>query len=416
MPASVLAQLANVREVFNTHLLFGLGVLLVGSFFFGRLAERAKLPSITGCIVAGFILGPSVSGLIGPDLEGPLTSVTEAALAIIALAIGSQFNLDKVRKIGRAVLIITLSQLLLTFGVVTAALVLIGLELPAAALLGAIASATAPEATVAIVRALRARGSFVDHLYGVVALDDAGCILLFSIVMALAGSSFGGEVIPLPLMVLHATREIVFSVAIGLAGGFLLHILVRGLTRENEVLLASLGLVLLMTAVSSILHCSTLLACMAAGAALVNLSRRNYRVFRYIEPLAPLLYAAFFAIAGTKLSLSVFATGRMVALGLLFVFSRGLGKYYGVLLGSVAAGSPAPIRRLMGLCMLPQGGVAIGLVIFLQTSRIFSAGWSERTLEISALMVGVVLFSVFVNALIGPPLTSYAVGRGAVLR
>ena len=411
----ILGYLVQIRDTFSSHLVFGLGILLVGSYFLGRLAERAGLPSITGFLIAGFVLGPSMSGLIHAGLRGPLGSVTEIALAIIALVIGSEFNVAKIRKVGRAVLLITLVQLMLTFVAVTAALSIAGLALPEAALLGAIATATAPAATVAIVRSLRARGSFVDHLYGIVALDDAGCVLLFSVVLALTGSSFGGEGVALPAMLLHALIEIGASVLIGLAGGSALHLLTRSLSRENEVLVVSLGFVFLVTAISTALDLSPLLASMTAGASLANLSGRNFRIFRNLEQLAPPLYAAFFAVAGTELSITVFRSGHVVILGIVFVLARAAGKYVGVSAGSSMARTDMLIRRYLGLCMLPQAGVAIGLALFLQASPVF-AGASAEAAEIARTIVGIVLFSVFFNEIIGPPLSKLAVEKGATLR
>ena len=167
--------LLGFRDVVNVHPVFGIGILLVGSFFLGRLAARVGIPSITGFIIAGLLLGPNLMGMIHTDLHDELGAVTEVALAVIALVIGSEFSIRKLRRTGRAVLVITAAQMLLSFSAVTLLLWLTGLmPIEAAALLGAVASATAPAATVAIVRDLKARGPFVDHLYGVVALDDAG--------------------------------------------------------------------------------------------------------------------------------------------------------------------------------------------------------------------------------------------------
>ena len=407
----ILIWLLEIRDVVSIHPVFGVGILLVGSFLLGRLALKVGIPAITGFIIAGMILGPSLTGMVHSDLHDELGAITEVALACIALVIGSEFSLTKLRRTGRAVVIITLVQMFLSFGAVTAVLWLTGLmPLAAAALLGAVASATAPAATVAIVRDLKARGPFVDHLYGVVALDDAGSVLLFSIVAAFAGASFGGGETNILHSVMHAVREIGGSLLLGAVVGWLIHLSTSGRGRTNEVYIVSLGLIFLLTAVATTFGLSALLAGMTAGAVLANMGRGAFRVISSLEQLSPPLYATFFAIAGTELSFSIFSTGRVLLMGALFITARALGKYYGVWGGARMAGSNPLIRKYLGLAMLPQAGVAIGLALYIQAAPFF-AGHEE----LASTMVSIVLMSVFVNELAGPPISKFAVVRGATL-
>ncbi len=401
--------LMQLRDEFSRHIVFGMGVLLTGSYFMGRLAEKLNLPSITGFILAGLLIGPSCLGLVHTDLEGALASVTEIALALIALVIGSEFRLKKLKSIGKPVLLITIFQMTATFLLVTIGLMLAGMKSEIAALLGAIASATAPAATVAIIRNLKARGPFVDHLYGVVALDDAGCVLLFGLVSAVASNTLGADTGAL-LTILHAVTEILLSLLIGAVAGWLLHLLTRSSRRKNEMLIICLGILLLLSAVANLFHLSALLAAMTTGAVLTNLSRRTHRIITTMDSLSPPLYASFFAIAGTELNLSILTSGNVLLLGGIFVLARAVGKIGGVFAGASAAGSDRLIKKYLGLGMLPQAGVAIGLVLFLQSMPYFMANT-----EISATIVNVVLFSVLVNELAGPPLSRYAVTRGATL-
>ncbi|MCP4646345.1 MAG: hypothetical protein GY852_01250, partial [bacterium] len=316
-------------------------------------------------IIAGLLLGPSCTGMVHSDLHDELGAVTEVALAVIALVIGSEFSLLKLRRTGRAVVIITAFQMFLSFGMVTAVLWLTGLvPLSAAALLGAVASATAPAATVAIVRDLKARGPFIDHLYGVVALDDAGCVLLFSLVAAFAGASLGGGETGILHSVLHAGKEIGGSLLLGGITGWLIHVFTAGRGRSNEVYIVSLGMICLLTAVATTFNLSPLLAGMTAGAILANLGRGAFRVITSLEQLSPPLYAVFFAIAGTELSFSVFSQGPVLLMGVLFILTRAAGKYYGVWIGAHTAGSSPLIKKYLGLSMLPQAGVAIGLALY----------------------------------------------------
>ncbi|HDR91281.1 MAG TPA: hypothetical protein ENN75_03420, partial [candidate division Zixibacteria bacterium] len=179
------------RDILNQHVIFGVGVLLLGGYFFGKLAQRLKLPAVTGYIVAGLLLGDSFTGLIHVQMTPNLRIITDIALGIIAVTIGGEFNRSKLRRLGMDIVVITAIQLVATFAIVSAALFLFKLPLVYSLLLGAIASATAPAATVVIIQELRARGDYVDTLYGVVALDDAGCVVLFALVFAFVASFAG---------------------------------------------------------------------------------------------------------------------------------------------------------------------------------------------------------------------------------
>lgn len=411
MYENIVSAVITFRETVSLHPVFGIGILLVGSWFLGRFAAALRLPSITGFILAGLLLGPSVLGLVHSDLHDELGIITEVALAVIALVIGSEFSAAKLRRTGRPVIIITTVQLVLTFTAVFFTLYVTGLaQLPAALVLGAIATATAPAATVAIVRELKARGPFIDHLYGIVALDDAGCVLIFSLAMAVAGSALGGAAEGIAGVLLHGLREIAGSLALGVAAGLALRHATARSSRANEIYIVSLGLLCLMTAVATTYGFSPLLAGMAAGTVLANSRHGSWKVIASLEQISPPMYAAFFAIAGTELNLASFAGGGILWMGVLFVLARALGKYFGVRLGAGLAGSEPLIRKYLGFAMLPQAGVAIGLALFVQSSPVL-----KGHPEFAATIVSVTLFSVFVNELTGPPISRYALVRGATL-
>ena len=355
MFGNIWSALLGFRDVVNVHPVFGIGILLVGSFFLGRLAAKVGIPSITGFIIAGLLLGPNCMGMIHTDLHDELGAVTEVALAVIALVIGSEFSIRKLRRTGRAVLVITAAQMFLSFTAVTLLLWLTGLmPLEAAALLGAVASATAPAATVAIVRDLKARGPFVDHLYGVVALDDAGCVLLFSIVAAFAGGSLGGGDSNLIHGILHAVREIGGSLILGGLTGWLIHVFTVKKGRANETYIVSLGMLCVLTAICTTFGFSPLLAGMTAGAVLANMGGGAFKIIASLEQLSPPLYATFFAIAGTELSFKVFSSGPTLVMGAVFILARAFGKYFGVFAGAAAAKSNQLIRKYLGNSILIQ--------------------------------------------------------------
>lgn len=380
----------------------------------GVLAAKIKLPKITGYIVAGLLVSESVSGVFPSHMNESFKIITEVALGLIALTIGAEFSASKLRRIGRAAIVITVVQILATFVVVTGGLLLFGTEVPFALLLGAVATATAPAATVAVVQSLRARGRFVDYLYSVVALDDAGCVILFSVVFAFTAQLLGGgtEVgSGMAAGILHTLMEMSFSLLLGVLGGIVLHRITKDKHATNEILIVLLGIIFMTTAFAIVFHLSPLLTNMATGCTLVNLSARNQRLFRILEPFTPPLYALFFVIAGTELRLDVILRGDILLLGSVFILARAVGKYGGIWAGCALSGIGKPIRGNLGWCMLPQAGVAIGLILLIQTSPLMQ-GLSAGQQAVIHNMVNIVLLSVFVNELVGPPLSKMAIIRG----
>lgn len=398
----------------NGHPLLSLGVLILAGYLLGRLCQALRLPTITGYIVAGLLLSHSVSGIIGRDTVGSLGPFTEVALGFIALTIGGEFQLAKLRRTGSKILIITLFEAVLAALVVALAL---GLLLPFsyALLLGAIAAATAPAATVVIVRELRARGEFIDYLFGVVAFDDAVSVLLFSIGFAavtplLAGADGSGAQVLAALG--GGLAEIGLSAVAGALAALAMHAAAGGRKRAGEVLLITLGVLFLTTALVTALGLSALIANMVAGFLLVNLAPRNRRIFASFEPLTPPVFALFFILAGAELDLGVFSRGLVALLGVVYLAARFGGKAAGVTLGALLVRAPAAVRRYLSFCLFPQAGVAIGLALVVQSSPLFSAA-PEAVREMLRMLVNVVLFSVFVNELIGPLISRYGILRGA---
>ncbi|MBI9100282.1 MAG: cation:proton antiporter [Spirochaetaceae bacterium] len=398
------------KELLSQHTIFVIGLLLIFGYILGKLADKIRLPEITGYIISGLLMGDAVFKVI--PLHSDLSIVTDIALALIALTIGGEFYITKLKVMGKEVMILTVFQILLTYIVVSVSLFLFKMELPFALLMGAIATATAPAATVAIVQSLRAHGKFIDRLYGIVAMDDAGAVIIFSVTFAIAtgmlspheaAGSHGAL-----LLIFHAFQEIIFSVAVGALFGFLIHKVTTKHTNTGEVLILTLALVLVETALAIFFHLSPLLSNMAAGAVLINISPRNHRIFRILEPLSPPIYALFFIIAGTELNPVILMQKEILLFGMVFILSRALAKYFGVSLGAKVAKSAHNIRRYLGLCMLPQAGVAIGLVLMIQASPVIQT-MTEAQQNIIVLMVNVVLLAVFFNELTGPPLSKYAI-------
>ena len=393
--------------------LFAIGLLLIGGYFTGKFLAKIGLPEVTGFLIAGIFLGESFLGFIPHHMNNLLKGITEIALSLIAITIGGEFYLTKLKRLGEKVVIITVVQIAVTFGLVSIALYLFGMDISFAMLLGAIASATAPAATVAIVQALRAYGSFVDYLYGVVALDDAGAVVLFGVIFAFVSNILTPSTVSFSAIniVFIAVFEVLVSLIIGSLFGFLLHIITRKIGNNNELLIISLSLVLITTAISIVFHLSHLLTNMALGAVLINLSPRNHRIFKELERLSPPIYALFFIIAGTELNPKIILNKNILLLGFVYILFRMVGKYYGVYIGCSISKTTTSIKKYLGYCMFPQAGVALGLVLLIQTSPIISV-LSETNRIIVDNMVNIILLSVFVNELIGPPISKYGIIKG----
>ena len=390
--------------------LISVGMMLVIGYLLGRGAEKVRLPEISGFLMTGFLMGPYMGNIITSQGATDLLLVTEIALGLICFTIGAELYLPKLHRQRRQVGWITTGQIVGSFGLVFLLLRLASVELPFAFLLAAVAGTTSPAATVVIVQSLRARGVYVDYLFGTVALGDVVAIVLFSIIFAVAPALLG-------LVVFTSVYDIIvpvalrmgLSIVLGLAGGVVIHIITRRHDHNGEILIVTAGIIVLGSAVATSLGLSPLLLNIASGGMVVNMSARNVRIFRTLEPLTPPIYALFFVIAGTKLDPALLVDPTVLLLGSLFVLGRGLGKYAGTRVVMSRNKMDATIRRWLGISLLPQAGIALGLILMLPQ---LNHGGSDTVQAGTLLAVNVVLFAVFVNEVAGPPLSRLAVVRG----
>jgi len=376
---------------------FGIAILLGVGLLIAKLTQLVRLPSVTGFILAGLLLGPSGLSLVTVDMVGhKLDHFTQIALMLIAFGIGEHVELRRLGSVARDVGYISVVQAVASFGLVTAgtwmtAWLVAGPETTAndqiilALLLGAVAVATAPAAILHVVRELGARGPLTSTLMAVVAVDDGLAIMIFGLAVSTAHQLVGAGGTPLQALA-ACLYEIGASLAIGIATGFLIDIVLHKMHNRGEMLTAGLALLLLCGEMTRMLHLSPLLAGMMAGFTIINRAERDVRLFRALNAFEPPIYVLFFTLAGVHLDLSALRLAGWV--GLTYFLARILGKYCGTWLGAVLSGADRTVRNYLGLALLPQAGVAIGLV-FMISSDPQLAPWS--TIITPVVLAGVVL-------------------------
>lgn len=341
----------------GTGVLLVLSVILFAGFIMTRLTNTLNLPKVSGYIMAGILIGPCGLDLIPKDLIGHMGFVSDLALAFIAFGVGKFFKKEVIKKTGPKIIVITMFEALMAgFLVTVCALVFFHLDLDFALILGAIATATAPASTMMTINQYKAKGEFVNVLLQIVALDDVVCLMAFSIVAAVArrdvSQAFSMSEVMMPIAY--------NLMALGLGffcGYFLSRLLIPARSRDNRLILA-IAMLLGISGICAALDISPLLACMMFGAAYINLTR-DKKLYRQINNFTPPVMSIFFIVSGMNLDLAALKT--VGAIGVSYFVIRIVGKYLGTYLSCWLTGMSRPIRNYMGLALIPQAGVAIGL-------------------------------------------------------
>jgi NhaP-type Na+/H+ or K+/H+ antiporter len=392
------------------NLVLALGIMIIAGFFGGMLAHRFKFPRITGYIIAGVLLSPSLLNIISGTTIDDLDVFTSIALGIIAYSIGGSLHWESIKKLEKSIFLIgpfqSIGTFILSILVITflaplfldiPGATILSVYFPMAFVIGAMASATAPAAILALVREYRAEGPLTTTLLSVVALDDAIAIILFSIALGLAqplvGSTQGfslSQVLLLPLL------KILESVAIGAVLGLALIYIARWVKTRALLLAVVLGTILLCVGITELLDISGIMANMVVGFIVVNRLKRG-EMFLVIDDIEDVIFALFFVLAGLHFDLGVMQTAGILAL--LIVVSRFAGKYLGTRAGATIAGAPEPVKKYLGLALMPKAGVTLGLALLAQ--RAFPT--------FGDIIFNSILASVIINELFAPFLVRYAI-------
>lgn len=344
-------------------ILFPIGLMLLSGLLFGRIAKKLTLPNVTGYLVAGLVLGPYVLGVVSAETASSLAVVSEIALGFIALSIGAEFKLSYFREVGAAPVVIAALEGLMASVCVTCALLAIGQPLTLSLVLGAIASATAPAATIMVIRQYNAHGPVTKTLLSVVALDDAVALIAFGFAVAIARSVTGGG--DLLRSVAEPFVELGLSVLVGAAAALVMLIPLHFFKKTSNRMCATVALVFITSALASKLGASSLLSCMIFGALLANISKDADDVFRIGDTVTPPVFMLFFVISGAQLNVTLIPTIGLI--GVVYVLLRVVGKVAGATLGAVITHSDSKVRKYLGWTLVPQAGVAIGLTLVADT-------------------------------------------------
>lgn len=388
------------------NLLYYIGIILLTGLVFGKLVTYLKLPHVTGYLIGGIIIGPSLLNIVPHEAASSFGIITEAALGFIAFSIGSEFEINQLKKTGFGVVIITVLEALFAVACVDLAMIfLFKKSIQFSLILGAIAAATAPAATVMVIRQYKAKGPLVDTLLQVVAMDDAVGIIAFSISLALSQAMTGSNSTSLlKQAVLTPAVEILGAAILGLVSGIVLSFFAKKASGEDQLLAMIVATILFTVGVALRFKFSTLIACMILGATVVNLLHSK-RIFSTADRFTSPIFIAFFTIAGVDLNLGIVKSVGLIGIG--YVLFRVVGKLLGAFTGARLAHSPEPVQKYLGFALIPQAGVAIGLSMVAERALPGEMGLAIKTIILGA----TVIYELF-----GPVIAKMAISKAGEIK
>ena len=354
-------MLATWLPVSHTALiLLSLAVIWVAGFLMTRLTKLLRLPNVTGYILAGVAIGPYLLNLVPADIASGMDFMTDAALSFIAFGVGRYLRLDGLKKSGLGIIVLTVCEALVAAALVTLTMYYVfHLSLAFSLLLGAIGSATAPASSLMTIRQYRAKGEFVDTLVQVVALDDAVALIAFSVCAAVAEASehsgaMDAAVVLMPLL------ENIIALAVSVGLGFLLNLLINKRRSKDHRLVLACAFIFGMAALCSSMDISPLLSMMVMGTVYANI-HEDKSLFKQLNRMTPPILLMFFVLSGMRLNVPALATAGVI--GVTYFIVRIVGKVLGAYIGARLGHRPASVRRYLGLALIPQAGVSIGLAV-----------------------------------------------------
>ena len=409
----------------TSSILISLSIALLVGLLLSRLAKLVKLPAVTAYLIAGILIGPYILGAFNipglgvteEQLPG-FSIISDVALGFIAFSMGNEFRLSHLKKIGKQATIIGIVQALFTALVVDAILIVLHFIMPdkltleAAIVLGAVATATAPAATLMVVKQYKAKGKLTDILLPVVALDDAVGLVVFAISFGVA-KALGNGAVEITNIIVEPLLEVVLSLILGFLTGLLFNEVEKHFHSRSKRMAVSVTFVLLTVGLSALkfqigsIHIgfSSLLACMMLGTVFCNECDVSEELMNRADRWTAPILILFFVISGAELELSVFADFSIVLIGLIYIIARSMGKYFGASISAKATKCDENIIKYLGITLLPQAGVALGMAM--KATELGEQGNIVRNIT---------LFAVLVYEILGPFLTKIALTKAGDIK
>ena len=402
--ASAFGRERSVQEM-ELNILMYLAVILVAGLLFGRLAKFVKLPNVTGYLVAGLVIGPCVLKILPETIVSDFSLISEMALAFIAFTVGLTFKRSYFKRVGFTPVVIAIFEAMVAVFLVQGALVAFGFDVEFALVLGAIAAATAPAATILVIKQYKARGPVTETLMSVVAIDDAVALVAFgfSVTIAQAISGAGGGNVA--LSILEPFWEVLLSLLLGAACGVAILLPMRFFKKAGNRQAILIAFVFLASGLATLLGVSELLSCMALGAVFCNVSGESDEMADLADSMTPPLFLMFFVVSGASLDVSVIPQVGLV--GVIYVVVRVVGKMLGAFLGAKLMKAPKAVCRYIGPTLIPQAGVAIGLTLVAQ--QVLPAGDA-------ATIRAVILCGTLIYEMIGPAVTKLSLVKAGEIQ
>lgn len=385
--------------------LYSIAVLLISGLIFSRILGKLNFPDVTGYLIGGIIVGPSVLKILSSSEVNEMNLITQVALSFIAFSIGVEMNFDNLKKIGARIFLVTIMEALGAFIFVFLTMYFVFKQhLAFSIVISSIACATAPASTLMVIKQYRAKGDLVDCLIPVVAMDDAACIIAFGISSSVAISLVNGKSLDLFMMFFDPLKEIVFAIILGVISGFIFSLLIRKMRHDSDILTFSIAAIFITTAICLYLNISQLLCLMVMGLAITNLGHTRRRFEHLIDKLTPPIYIGFFVLSGADLDLKNILTVGVLGIG--YILMRVFGKVFGAYISTKVSGFPKSVQKNLGLTLAPQAGVAIGLSLVASHIIPQPHGQQIRT---------IILGATIVYELIGPMLAKFALKQAGCI-
>ncbi len=394
-----------------THIFIYIGLTLFAGFILKfYVSDRYKIPAVTIYILMGVVLGISFLKIFNAEALEHLDFISKLALGIIAFIIGSELNKDVLFSLGRSIIFIAVFEALMAFFIViTAIYYLTSLPFYYALILGAVASATAPAATVYVIQQYKAKGPLTSTIMGVVGIDDAMALIIYVFASIFASNIMKGTELSVGRLILKPLVNISISLVIGAVSGLVYTLIMRKIRDNEVVLMAIFAFILVQLGLAEMFDVSELLAIMTFGTFLVNLNGPlTHRTKNIIEGISPLILPLFFIFAGAHLNINLI--GKIGILGLIYTTARMTGKISGAYLGATIGKALPVVRKYIGFSLIPQVGVAVALA--LSVSQKFGSGaYGSAGKELTSVVINVLLFTTIITEAVGPMMTKMSLSR-----